>query len=183
MTTIDHFTRIRFLDFEACSVSAASWPIEIGVSRLLFGEEGVSVATWDSTIRPHTSWPISEWSEKSAKVHHIPFNELLDGPDAIDVAEKAFEELRGCVVLSDAPPYETLWLDRLLALIGREGEIFIEDFHAASFSSFSGRVLDDLYEFLERHRAPHRAGRDSARLARSWMRALVSDAQGPLGKM
>ena len=56
--------KIAILDFEASSLSEASWPIEIGLSWLDHGE----VRTWSSLIRPAPDWAIDDWSPQSASV-------------------------------------------------------------------------------------------------------------------
>tara|TARA_R110002110_G_scaffold349867_1_gene559977 strand:- start:579 stop:749 length:171 start_codon:yes stop_codon:yes gene_type:complete len=53
-----------------------------------------------------------------------------------------------------------------------------EDFHEASFALFDGYALDMLYETLEQHPAPHRAGPDSARLASAWLKAYQVTSSG-----
>ena len=73
--------------------------------------------------------------------------------------------------MSDAPEFETHWLTRLLHAGGYDEVPSIESFEHISFALYSGYALDMLYETLERRAAPHRAGPDSARLAKSWLKA------------
>lgn len=47
----------------------------------------------------------------------------------------------------------------------------VQDFGTVSFAMFRGLELDLLYETIERRPVPHRAGPDTARLARGWMKA------------
>ncbi|MFD2741144.1 exonuclease domain-containing protein [Sulfitobacter aestuarii] len=159
--------KIAILDFEASSLSEASWPIEIGLSWLERGE----VRTWCSLIRPAPSWAIDDWSPQSASVHGISVSELMDAPSVTEVAEAFFKILGGRRLVSDAPEFETRWLDRLLRTAGRAESPSVEDFDDASFAMFDGYALDLLYETVERRPAPHRAGPDSARLARGWLKA------------
>ena len=159
--------KIAILDFEASSLSEESWPIEIGLSWLEHGE----VRTWSSLIRPAPDWAIDDWSPQSASVHGISLSELMDAPSATEVAETLFRVIGGRRLVSDAPEFETRWLDRLLRAAGRPENPSVEDFDGASFAMFDGYALDLLYETVERRPAPHRAGPDAARLARGWLRA------------
>ena len=159
--------KFAILDFEASSLSEASWPIEIGLSWLDHGE----VRTWSSLIQPAHDWEIDDWSPQSAAVHGIPLSELSEAPSATEVAETFFKVLGGRRLVSDAPEFETRWLDRLFRAAGRAENPSVEDFDGASFAMFEGYALDLLYETVERRPAPHRAGPDSARLARGWLKA------------
>lgn len=164
--------KLAILDFEASSLSEASWPIEIGLSWLEHGE----VRTWSSLIRPAPDWAIDDWSPQSASVHGISLSELMDAPSVTEVAEAFFKILEGRRLVSDAPEFETRWLDRLLRAAGRAENPSVEDFDSASFAMFEGYTLDLLYETVERRPAPHRAGPDAARLARGWLRASQHQA-------
>ncbi|SHJ12699.1 DNA polymerase III, epsilon subunit [Palleronia salina] len=160
------------LDFEASSLSQESWPIEVGLSWI----ENGHVQTWSSLIRPDPAWDLDDWSPQSAEVHGIPLSELEDAPPAAEVAEVFFDVVGRRRLASDAPEFEVRWLSRLLQAPGRVEIPLIEDFDAVSFAVFSGYALDMLYETVERRPAPHRAGLDTARLARGWLRAAEHQA-------
>ena len=155
------------LDFEASSLSPESWPIEIGLSWL----QNDRVQTWHSLIRPVPEWDILDWSAQSAAVHKIAFETLLDAPPAAAVVNDFFNNLAGKVLMSDAPEFEVRWLARLLTAAGCVDVPKIADYHDVSFKQFSGLALDILYESLTRQPAAHRAGPDSARLAKAWSKA------------
>tara|TARA_R110002110_G_scaffold296310_2_gene510540 strand:- start:382 stop:894 length:513 start_codon:yes stop_codon:yes gene_type:complete len=156
------------LDFEASSLSEESWPIEVGLSWL----EASEVLTWSTLIRPANDWDLSDWAPQSAAVHGIVFEELEDAPTADKVVGDLLKNLGDRVLVSDAPEFETRWLSRLMKAGSQVAIPTIEDYHRVSFASFSGLALDMLYEALERSRAPHRAGPDSARLAHAWRKAM-----------
>jgi len=179
-STHSHLRSFRFLDFEASGLGPTSWPIEVGISRLQIDEKTVSVKTWSSLVQPEQSWEMRAWSDQSAQIHGITLECLFDAPPARSVAATVLRELNHCTVLSDAPKHETQWLDQLLSVNGHAGMIPVDDFHETTLAMFDSLALDNLYEFLERHRAPHRAGPDSARLAAAWKRAVES--YGPLAK-
>lgn len=156
------------LDFEASSLAQDSWPIEVGFSWMENGD----VRTWSSLIRPAPDWSLSAWSSRSAAVHSIPHDALHDAPTAQEVVGEVFKVLGGKKLLSDAPEFERHWLSRLLQAGGCDRVPTVADYHDVSFARFSGLALDMLYETLERHPAPHRAGPDSARLVRAWRVAM-----------
>jgi len=56
-----------FVDFEASSLGAKSWPIEIGIAWL----EGDEARSEAALIRPHECWPAAGWSHESQAVHGI----------------------------------------------------------------------------------------------------------------
>ncbi len=164
------------LDFEASSLSSASWPIEIGISWIERGK----LRTWSSLIRPDPAWALDDWSSQSAAVHGIRISEIQGAPSAADVTE-AFLTVRGDrQLVSDAPEFEARWLSRLLKAAGRDTIPAIGDFHGVSFALFGGYALDILYETVERRPAPHRAGPGTARLASGWLRA--AEHQASLGQ-
>ncbi|MBB4124285.1 hypothetical protein [Martelella radicis] len=157
------------LDFEASSLSAESWPIEVGISWI----EGNQVQTWSSLIRPASVWNRADWSKQSEAVHGISMSDLETAPTVENVAQQLMPKIEGFILVSDAPRLETDWLSRLLgAARWAPSAITVEDYDAVSFTHFDGLALDFLYEKLERMRVPHRAGADSARLASGWLKAL-----------
>jgi hypothetical protein len=169
-------TSFAILDFEASSLSTQSWPIEIGLSWI----QSDTVQTWHSLIRPASEWNLADWSPQSAAVHGIPLSDLEDAPSASNVAQEFLNILEGRQLVSDAPEFEARWLSRLLTAGGEDQLPPIEDFDGVSFAMYSGYALDMVYETVERRPAPHRAGPDSARLARGWLRATRLQMPGAL---
>lgn len=160
------FRPLVFLDFEACALSRASWPVEIGYSWIADGQ----VWTRSRLIAPRPDWPLSEWSEVSARVHGIPLDDLWSAPPADEVAADT-DWLAGCEVISENPSWEQLWLDRL-----REGAAPDRGLLAAQgVAGASGRgAASAVVQSLFRSTAPHRAGPDAERLARAWFNATVA---------
>jgi DNA polymerase III subunit epsilon len=152
-------TPILFLDFEASSLSAASWPIEIGWSIVREG----GIVTTTSLIRPRPSW--TDWSEASAAIHGIRREDLDAAPEA-DVVAARTDAFGGYSVVSDNPTWEQQWLDRL-----REGRPYVpvNDLHVVAAERLGPRALDWMYERLARRKPPHRAGPDSRRLAEAYL--------------
>lgn len=170
--------RTVFLDFEASSLDPEGWPIEIGLSWI----DVDRVITESRLIRPQPDWPRSAWSPMAEAVHGIPLDMLLaEGQDAAQVARWYLRRTAGASVVSDAAKFERRWLRPLLASL-KSGPIFdleaevsrVENMHAVIERMLDDAELDRFYERLERSKAPHRAGPDSARLAR----ALLKVSQG-----
>lgn len=170
--------RTVFLDFEASSLEPEGWPIEVGLSWI----EVDRVITDARLIRPQPDWPLSAWSPMSEAVHGIPFDMLLsEGQDAAQVARWYLRMTADASVVSDAAKFERQWLRPLLASL-ESGPTFdletevsrVENMHAVVERMLDDEELDWFYERLERSKAPHRAGPDSARLAR----ALLKVSQG-----
>jgi len=166
------YLRVAFLDFEASSLDRDGWPIEIGLSWI---NSNLQIQTYASLIRPAPDWPEHAWSPVSARIHNIPRNELKSAPDASVVSTRFLKALTGRVALSDAVPFERRWLDRLFRAAGVADRVSIEDFDGVTMSAFPSHALDHLYERLDLTRAPHRAGPDSARLAKAWLAGLSID--------
>lgn len=165
----DDLEKYAVLDFEACGLSDTSWPIEVGVSML----RGGRVETWSSLIRPEDDWDQSEWSEASAEIHGILMADLDYAPPAAVVARQLLDRMSGRIVLSDAPGYERLWLNRLLEVVGRRDAIRIQDYHVVTTLVLSDDPdgLDRMLEWLACSQVPHRAGPDAERMVRAWVRA------------
>ncbi|OOY22471.1 hypothetical protein BMI91_19510 [Thioclava sediminum] len=159
---------LMFIDFEASSLSPNSWPIEVGLSWIIDGE----VETWSSLIKPHPRWPADDWSARSEGVHRISRDELDDAPTCWAVANELLPRIRGKVLVSDYTHGDQRWLDRLLTTAGIDGPMpRLDALVVVAFARFEGLKLDLLYERLERLPIPHRAGPDSARLAKAVLSA------------
>lgn len=172
--TRTHIEKFAVLDFEASSLSADSWPIEVGLSWI----ENGSVRTWSSLIRPATNWPLPDWSQQSAAIHGIRISELETAPPAHQVACELMRKVKDRILVSDAPEFEDRWLSRLLNTHTSELKAThpIEHFDTVSFALFAEYPLDTVYETLARSTAPHRAGPDSARLAGAWLKANMNQS-------
>ena len=155
-----------FLDFEASSLSKASWPIEVGISWLECGK----VIVHNRLIKPRSEWPESDWNPQSAKVHGILRSELDGADSADDVSKWLLEAVGGRVLVSDAVAFDQIWLNRLL---DDEGPV-IREFDQLAWIAFSdnglvspGR-LHKVFNNLAQRKIKHRAGDDAANLAYAW---------------
>lgn len=155
---------LLFLDFEASSLSPASWPVEIGYAWFADGR----VETRAFVIAPRPDWSMADWSEASASVHGIGLREIRAGvPAAAAAAETdAFAHFD---VVSDNPSWEQRWLDRLRG--GRGPRIPVIGLRDAMRARLDDSAAGEVVRALLRVAAPHRAGPDAARLARAWLQA------------
>ena len=156
---------IIFLDLEASSLDADSWPVEVGLAWLVEGR----VEVRSSLIRPDPSWFMRAWSPASAEVHGIPLAELRQAPLAAEVARWIAGLIGDATVVSDAPEFDARWLARLYETEG--GLILppVRDFDLLAAARFDMAAIRRVYAALDAIPAPHRAGPDAARLARAWM--------------
>ncbi|MFX0543885.1 exonuclease domain-containing protein [Roseovarius sp. S4756] len=162
-----------FIDFEASGLGPNSWPIEIGVSRIL---ETGKVETWSSLIMRHATWLPEHWSPVSEQVHGIPFLSLDAAPPAEDVLRAFKKQVGNRLIVADAPRFDGAWLRKLSVAAATDPSKFtifdLIDYHQVAFDLLDDVDLDRVYEFLETHKAPHRAGPDSRRLARALVEAI-----------
>ena len=99
---------ILFLDFEASSLTAGSWPVEIGYARIADGRVVVEAAL----IAPEAAWSMDDWSEASARLHGLSIEAVRCGRPAAEIAART-DRFRDFLVVSDNPAWDQWWLDRL----------------------------------------------------------------------
>jgi hypothetical protein len=117
----------NFIDFEASSLSSASYPIEVAWSS-----ESGRVESY--LIKP--SWDWNDWDFNAESMHGLSREEITrDGLPADHVARLLNEALSGAVAHSDAPAFDGFWLERLFAASGVEME-----FRLAHFDSLFPRL-------------------------------------------
>jgi len=153
------------LDFEASSLTG--WPIEAGWMR-----EGDD-APRSMLIRPEPMWSMEEWDAKAEAVHKIHIETLRrDGVDAAAVLLELTRELKGCVVVSDAPIYDSWWLGRLVDACGQDRPFQLWSINdaipalAARAGVSVGAAVKRWVKNAPKGEAPHRAGADAERLLR-----------------
>ncbi|MCW3781562.1 3'-5' exonuclease [Defluviimonas salinarum] len=158
---------VIFLDFEAASLQG--WPVEIGLSWLAEGK----VRTWASLIRPRPDWSDDLWDPAAEKIHGICRAMLDEAPSADQIAAEVLSRISDRILVSDAPEFDARWLEWLT------GErIEVELFGVFAFKTVSSRGLPPLFDRLARLKVPHRAGPDSARLAKAWHHGLRASGTG-----
>ena len=99
-----------FLDFEASSLKAGSYPIEVGWAR----EDGETEA---HLIRPAPGW--LDWDATAEAVHKIEHDLLLTEGEPYDaVARRVLEALAPHQVFVSAPSWDGKWMSVLLRAAG-----------------------------------------------------------------
>lgn len=100
-----------FLDFEASSLSDASYPVEVGWC------DHALTRGWSTLIRPHPAW--TEWGVAAEQLHGLTRERIEhDGLSLADVMERLNADLAGQEIVSDNPEWERFWLNRLAAAAG-----------------------------------------------------------------
>ncbi len=157
--TTDH---LIFIDFEASSLDAESWPIEVGLTIIEDGE----LRSWSSMIKPEPNWPERAWSCESTGIHNIARVDLDAAPSAADVAEQLVERIGQRHIISDAPGFDWFWAFRLLDVIDATPPRFIDVDRVVKLAC-DGHVGAMLVAFNHLSDAPrgHRAGADTERMA------------------
>jgi len=99
-----------FLDFEASSLRAGSYPIEVGWAC----EDGETEA---HLIRPAPGW--LDWDAAAEAVHKIEHDQLLaEGEPHDAVARRVLEALAPHQVFASAPSWDGKWMSVLLRAAG-----------------------------------------------------------------
>jgi hypothetical protein len=151
--------RLLFVDCEASSAGPGGYPIEVGWAWL---EPDGAIRQEALLIRPDPYWQKEAWDPNAEAVHRIGRRKLEAGMPAEQVAQRLARRWDGCVLVSDAPAFDGMWL-RLLWELGarpRHGLIGIGAI-AGMLPETGRRALAAIW----RAPAPHRAGPDAARLA------------------
>jgi DNA polymerase III epsilon subunit-like protein len=161
---------LLFLDFEASSLSARSYPIEIGCACV---EDGRVVQVAE-LIRPDPSWS-PDWSAESAAMHGVGREALALAEPAVSVARRFATLLAGRTIVSDAPDFDGRWLGMLLELLPQKPSIRLVDFDVLLHVAMSHEEQRAAYANLTSSPTPHRAGGDAARLAAAWLAGLRAE--------
>ena len=99
-----------FLDFEASSLNADGFPVEVA---WVF-EDGRSES---HLIRPAPGW--TDWDGEAEAVHGVSREQLAEeGADHADVAARMLEQLSGHALYVTAPSWDGQWLSLLLRAAG-----------------------------------------------------------------
>lgn len=157
------------LDFEASSLAAGSYPIEIGWTR------GSEVHSY--LIRPYAVW--TDWSDYAEQhIHHISRERLMDeGLPADEVLQLANESLGSDIVWCDGGWYDGNWLHVL-----EQGAGFSATFGLGSIQSLLATNFDITSERFYKAKdievdpeQAHRAGYDALIIKRALYQCLGLD--------
>jgi hypothetical protein len=156
-----------FIDFEASSLDlVASYPIEVGIC-LPDGE----VKSW--LIKPHIIW--RDWSEKAARVHCIPKEELQTKGLEIDQVTAELNKILHTTVYCDAWAFDSFWLHRLFKASSCKPNFELDSITSIlkpeeidQWQDIRAEVIKDL------KLVTHRAANDALILHETWKRLTSS---------
>ena len=99
--------KLFFLDFEASSLSWESYPIEVA-----WGNELSNIESYLISPESIESW--KDWNPESEKIHNISRLKLIQsGINPSKVCEMVTQNLSNCIVYTDNPCWDSLWIRRL----------------------------------------------------------------------
>jgi hypothetical protein len=105
---------VMVLDFEASGLSAASYPIEVGVC--LWRSPADPLEGWSTLIRPTDDWLRNgEWSVASQNIHGIDRGELDGGltpTDTVAIFDGILDAAHDRMVWVDGGPFDLHWAQR-----------------------------------------------------------------------
>ena len=170
---------ITVIDFEAAGTE--SYPIEFGwaEAHLETGE----IRSDSFLIRPTNEWLENwPWEEEAEQLHRISQVQLgKEGIDVMDAVERVSTELAGRTLYSDAPGYETRWMQRLYEAGNtrrlRQPVDIQNVANAFNLFPFDAQLLrEKLMEHqAEERKREHRAREDSM----EWAKMILSVYTGP----
>lgn len=163
---------IPVIDLEASSLSDNSYPIEVGI--FIPSDNGL-YESYSWLIKPTENWLLNrEWNEKSASVHNISKNEIIEnGHLGYDICNKLNSLLLGTTIYSDAPDYDYKWLKILFDewnidmkfdlghILYPEDKKLSEKLNKVSYSQFN-KIKEKIVK--DNNLILHRAGDDSIML-------------------
>lgn len=115
-----HDPRFVFIDVESSGLEAGSFPVEIAVS-----DDALAMRSW--LVRPEPGWSPRDW-ERVRAIHGLTWEDVLAGMPARVVADELESVIGERIAISDAPSYDSEWIDRLYASIGRRRPFRIADY-------------------------------------------------------
>lgn len=146
-----------FLDFEASSLSKASYPIEVGWVFEDGREDGY-------LIRPAPGW--TDWDQSAEAMHGISRGRLAaEGTPLEDVCQRLIALFGESIVYAGSPPWDGKWLSVLLRGAGRPRHLL--------------RLRDSEEAFAEAARARLGEEADEAALAEAIAQARAMAQTGP----
>lgn len=140
MLDSDKMPGMAVIDLEASGLHRGSFPIEVG---WCFGD----LRSGSFLIRPHSSWHMDDWRAESEAVHGIPQEKLhKEGIEAHEAARFLNDTLGGYILLTDAPAYDGMWLQRLFDAAGVDPTFMLRDYKAVFGQVCRLRTADEINE-------------------------------------
>lgn len=149
-----HFSpnEICIIDVEATGLSPDSHPIEIAFLSLTDEEDSF-------LINPESVNHWTHWDGNAQDVHGISREECVEnGISVYEAAQRLNNQLRGCLLISDAAGFDGWWIDVLFEAADLEQEFNVIDL--ADFVFGTGQdpaKMNEFFKFKEENTIPHRA--------------------------
>jgi len=150
------------LDFEASSLAAKSYPIEIGIAK--WDGPGHPILGWSSLIAPPKEWSTNDsWTDHAQSVHKIKPEDLNSGLNPSQAMEIANQICGTGIVLCDGGKHDAFWMSRLV-----QSSMIRPTFKLGSWITLLNELpatqrLKVLSQ-LEADKPEHRARKDAERL-------------------
>lgn len=145
-----------FIDVEASGLDMTnSYPIEIAWVDSLGNADNFR-------IRPPHDWVY--WDPNAERIHGLSRAELKDGLDVNEAAARLARSLQLEDIISDAPDFDSFWVNRLMQAAGLQRDFRILDIREV-FGEIGSAATVRLCKHLRTHPAQHRALPDAKRLA------------------
>jgi hypothetical protein len=113
-----------FVDVEATSLAANSYPVEVGVALpLQTGPDAWEIELRSWLVKPTADWLAEDnaWSSAAAAIHGLSLEQLLaEGMPPAEVAAALDAAVAGRTLVSDTGGngFDRIWLDRLAGAAG-----------------------------------------------------------------
>lgn len=148
MSRIDKIkNNLAIVDVKASGLMAGSFPVEIGA--LTFSRDGTRWKSNKSSyvVKPVPGWSYEFWDPFAESLHGLSLQTLKRiGRDVKSIASDLNAELSGKIVFSDAPEYETAWIDMVHTAADRPRAYKI--YSAARMQRYIGLSDNDAYELF-----------------------------------
>lgn len=158
------------IDFEASSLEAGSYPIEVGICRWLSPE--VAIEGWSTLIKPTEAWREHRpWSMHSEEVHGITRYQLESSMSAADTMAALNAIVGDAVAFCDGGASDLAWAHRLAMAAGVTSAFRLGDVDML-FGRCDQLGYMRLVQWFDRAPARHRARDDAEHLMKALARGL-----------
>ena len=161
---------IFIIDFEASSLTAGSYPIEVGVCR--WTSPAQTIEGCSTLIKPTPEWSKDgTWWSSSQEIHGIGAAELRGGLDPSSTIDALNDIIGENIAFCDGGAHDLRWLQPLVNASALQPTWALGDFnHLALRLDQLGYMR--LVRWLDRSPCRHRARDDAERLMKAIARRL-----------
>lgn len=144
---------IAIIDAEASGLDvSSSYPIELAWVSLI-GDNDTFL------INPNSTDGWTHWDEVAETIHRIPRSECVSkGISVTDAATRLNSQLSGCIVLSDAVGFDSMWVNRLFDAASIERNFHMMDIRDFIISTGQDpKLIIKFFKEKKSREIPHRA--------------------------